>query len=295
MLRQRLAVAAVGLPLLALALAGPEPVFGALVTLALAVVAFEFVRAALPGERSTTEVRVAAAVTVALFAATARTLDELPERSLLGLMAVAALTLGVLLWFRTPDDTYAARVAPQTVPFAVPAPAWWLGGVLYLAAFGTHWLLLRNGYDGRAWVLVALAATFATDTGAYAVGRLFGGHLFVPRISPHKTWEGAAGGLAAGAVATVALVLLLPAEARPGFAPDRLVDTLRVGWWLAPLALLLPLAAIAGDLVESALKRAMHVKDTSHLLPGHGGLLDRLDSLLATGPLLYWFVQWATR
>ncbi len=294
MLRQRLAVAAVGLPLLALAVAGPEPVFGALVTLVLALAAFEFVRAALPGSRSSIEARVAAAVVVALFAASARTLDEFPERSLFGLMAVAAITLAVLLWPRRPDDTYAGRIAPESVPPAVPPPTWWLGGVLYLAAFGTHWLLLRTGYDGRAWVIVALAATFATDTGAYAVGRLLGRHLFVPRISPHKTWEGAIGGLAAGALATVALVVLLPAEARPGFAPERLVDTLRAGWWLAPLAVLLPLAAIGGDLVESALKRAMHVKDTSHLLPGHGGLLDRLDSLLATGPLLYWFVQWAT-
>jgi phosphatidate cytidylyltransferase len=288
MLRQRLLVAAVGLPLLAAAVAAPEPVFGALVTLILALATYEFLRAALP--ESPPAARAAAAALVALFAASARTLESFPELSLLGLIAVAALALGVLLWPR-PDDTYAAAAG---APHPLPAATWWFGGVLYLGAFGTHWLLLRAGADGRAWVIVTLAATFATDTGAYAVGRLVGRHRFVPRISPHKTWEGAAGGLAAGALATVALVALLPAEPRLDLASGTLLDTLAARPWLLVFAVALPLAAIVGDLVESALKRRMHVKDTSHLLPGHGGLLDRLDSLLATGPLLYWLVQWAT-
>jgi phosphatidate cytidylyltransferase len=144
---------------------------------------------------------------------------------------------------------------------------------------GAHWLLLRNLPDGPRWVAVLLGAAFTTDTGAYAAGRLLGRHLLAPAISPAKTWEGGAGGLVAGAAATTALVILL------GIAPAPV--------WVAVLALALPLAAIAGDLLESALKRRMGVKDMSGLLPGHGGLLDRLDSPLAIGPLLYWLLQWA--
>ena len=95
---------------------------------------------------------------------------------------------------------------------------------------------------------------------------------------PGKTWEGAAGGSLAGAAAAVAIPLALDIE--PSTAS------------LAVIAATLPVAAQAGDLVESALKRRIGVKDSSTLLPGHGGLLDRMDSLLVAGPSLYWMVEW---
>jgi phosphatidate cytidylyltransferase len=98
-----------------------------------------------------------------------------------------------------------------------------------------------------------------------------------PRISPGKTWEGAAGGFVAGAVAVLALNALF----------DSGVSTATV----IPLALLLPPVAMLGDLFESWMKRRMGVKDASGLLPGHGGFLDRLDSLLAVFPLLYLFLE----
>ena len=100
----------------------------------------------------------------------------------------------------------------------------------------------------------------------------------MPAISPRKTWEGAAGGVAFGAIAGFALPLLLGLSTRGAAA--------------VLIALALPPAAIAGDLLESALKRRIEVKDMSQLLPGHGGLADRLDSLLLTGPLLYWLLRW---
>jgi phosphatidate cytidylyltransferase len=99
-----------------------------------------------------------------------------------------------------------------------------------------------------------------------------------PSISPGKTWEGAAGGLLAGALAAVALTRFF--EEPPG----PLV--------VAALALALPVAGELGDLLESAVKRRLGVKDMSRLLPGHGGLMDRLDSLLVTAPTLYWLVRW---
>ncbi|MCH7483458.1 MAG: phosphatidate cytidylyltransferase [Chloroflexi bacterium] len=116
--------------------------------------------------------------------------------------------------------------------------------------------------------------TFATDTGAYAVGKLVGRHKMAPRISPGKTWEGAAGGLVAGTGATVALVAVLgPIETA-----------------LAAAALLgagIAIAGQAGDLAESWLKRLAGAKDSGTLIPGHGGILDRMDSLFPVFPLVY--------
>jgi phosphatidate cytidylyltransferase len=258
-LAQRLAVAAVGLPLLALLLLTPEAAFAPIVTLLLAFAAFEFVRAAAP--ESELAVPAGAGAAAALLIALARGVDDFPLW--LMLLPLAAALAGVL-WR---GDTLAR-----------PTPAWWLAGVLYVGVLGAHFVLLRNLDDGQRWLVVMLAVTFATDTGAYTVGRLLGRHRMAPAISPAKTWEGAGGGLAAGAGAGVLATTLLD------------LGTDAPGPLLIPLAL--PAAAIAGDLLESALKRRMGVKDISTLLPGHGGLLDRLDSLLLVGPSLYWMLRW---
>jgi len=155
---------------------------------------------------------------------------------------------------------------------------WFELGLLYVAVPGGHWVLLRDLTDGVEWVAVAIVATFATDTGAYTAGRTLGRHKLSPTLSPNKTWEGAAGGVLVGAAGSIITMQLLGLD--PGVA------------LVVAVALGLPVAAIAGDLLESAIKRRIGVKDMSQLLPGHGGLLDRLDSLLLTGPLLYWLVRW---
>ncbi len=258
MLRQRLLVAAVGLPLLGLLLAAPEPVFAAAVTLLLAAAAFEMAHAASP--EASPAYGMSAAAAVALFAAAARSVPDFP---LPPFIAMAVITLGLLLHPR-------GRIG-------VTDAGWWLGVTLYVA-LGAHVILLREIDDGRAWCVVLLVTTFATDTGAYAAGRLAGRHLLWPAVSPKKTWEGGLGGLAAGSLAFVAAIALLDLELSEG--------------GLALGAALLPVAAIAGDLLESALKRQMGVKDMSGWLPGHGGLLDRLDSVLVVGLCLYWLLRW---
>ncbi|MGE0228032.1 MAG: phosphatidate cytidylyltransferase [Dehalococcoidia bacterium] len=262
MLKQRLAVAAVGLPLLALLVASPERVFGLGVALILGAATYEVVHAAIPSTTRTSA--LSAGVLAALLATSFRTLEDIPVWSLPAMVVVTALLLALLLW---------------PGPGQAPAGAWWLGAVLYLGVLGAHWLVLRNEDYGQRWVVVAFAATFATDTGAYAVGRLVGRHLFWPAVSPKKTWEGAGGALVFGGATAASLPYLLDIEPQ--------------WYWVAAIAVGFPLAGIAGDLLESALKRRLDVKDMSHLLPGHGGLLDRLDSLLLTGPLLYWLLQGA--
>jgi phosphatidate cytidylyltransferase len=121
-------------------------------------------------------------------------------------------------------------------------------------------------------VFLLLFATEANDVAQYVWGKFLGRHRIVPRVSPNKTWEGFLGGWAT----TAALVWFLG----PVFAPLAGVD-------LAVMAVLLPLAGFAGDVTMSAIKRDIGVKDTSRLIPGHGGLLDRIDSLTFTAPLYF--------
>ncbi len=147
---------------------------------------------------------------------------------------------------------------------------------MYIGVLLSTIVLLRQLDFGREWVTLALLSTFAVDTGAYGTGKLIGRHRMAPSISPGKTWEGAIGGYLAGAGAVVGLDAL--------FDPE--VDLPRI----LVLAALLPVAAILGDLLESLMKRRMGVKDASGLLPGHGGFLDRLDSILFTVPVVYLFV-----
>jgi len=143
-------------------------------------------------------------------------------------------------------------------------------GILYIGPGCLALFLMRLGPAGLRNVLFVVLVVWAGDVGAYLVGRLIGGPRLAPKISPGKTWSGAVGG-------TVAAVL---AGAAAGFeTPVR----------AAVLALVLSLVAQAGDLLESAIKRHFGAKDSGWIIPGHGGLLDRLDGVLAAAPVaLLW-------
>jgi phosphatidate cytidylyltransferase len=155
---------------------------------------------------------------------------------------------------------------------------WVVGGLAYVGFLGAHLVLLRDLDNGRDWVFVGVFGTFIADTAAYFVGRAVGSHPIAPAVSPGKTVEGGIAGLVAGAIAVFVIVWITGVD----------VDELE----LIPLALLLPAVAVVGDLGESLIKRGAGVKDTSELVPGHGGFLDRLDSILFTTPLVYYFVIW---
>ena len=161
--------------------------------------------------------------------------------------------------------------------------AWTVAGILYIGWLLSHWVALRGLDDGRNWVFFALFTTFASDTTAFLVGRVTGRHYLAPRVSPGKTWEGAIAG-AAAAIAT-SLVFIMPTP-----------FTLHLSYAQAmPLALLVSIFGQLGDFVESLLKRNIGVKDSGKLIPGHGGILDRLDSIVFAGLVVYYYVnitQW---
>ena len=160
---------------------------------------------------------------------------------------------------------------------------WTLTGILYLGWTLGHYVALRQLDHGRELVILAVFATFACDTSAFFVGRAWGRHHMAPAISPHKTWEGAIGGFVGAVAAALALRSLL--SLGDWSLPLNYVEAIGVGCLIGVVAQL-------GDLLESLLKRRAGVKDSGNLIPGHGGVLDRIDSLVFTGFIVYYFVLW---
>jgi phosphatidate cytidylyltransferase len=154
---------------------------------------------------------------------------------------------------------------------------WTIAGILYVGWLLSHLVALRGLDDGRNWVFLALFAIFASDTAAFFVGRALGRHHLAPRISPGKTWEGTIAGFLGAIIVSLLFTMLLP-----------------ISYWQAILlGFLVSLFGQLGDLAESLLKRNMGVKDSGKLLPGHGGALDRIDSVVFAGVVVYYYVIWA--
>ena len=153
-----------------------------------------------------------------------------------------------------------------------------LFGVCYV-----NWLLgyaiwLRDLDDGVEWILLLVSVTWLGETAAYVVGSTLGRHKLAPSISPRKTVE--------GAVAQLAVSVLAALGARPWFFPALSLESAIV------VGLLLGVVGQAGDLIESAIKRSVGTKDTGRLIPGHGGMLDRMDSLLVNTPVLFYYATY---
>jgi phosphatidate cytidylyltransferase len=198
-----------------------------------------------------------------------------PGRNLLGLVLAAAV-MGTLTWqlLRLPEGQ-------PTQSWALTlAAALWLGWLL------SHFILLRDlspapGLGlGTRWLVLAFLVTWINDTMAYLVGKAIGRHPCAPYLSPRKTWEGTVGGWFGG-----------------------LATTAWLGYWLVDLpwghglvlGALVATAAPFGDLAKSMVKRQMGVKDFSTLIPGHGGMFDRIDSLLLVAPVVYYYATLVLR
>ena len=207
----------------------------------------------------------------------------------IGLTGFAALILGT----HWPDiivpTLLATLVCIISVPLLSRSPleqslrdgAMTLFGVLYLGLTLGTLSMTRLLPLGEWLIFFLLLVTWASDTGAYIVGTLYGRHRLAPTISPKKTVEGLVGGLIAAIIAGYA--------ARWWFLPDL------SGLDCLILATLLTISGLWGDLTESAMKRSVGMKDSGGILPGHGGMLDRLDSLLFTAPVFYYYVTMASR
>jgi phosphatidate cytidylyltransferase len=206
---------------------------------------------------SATAARIAFVASIALLIGLCWPLVGRAESLEIVLWCAAAWWVIALLWL---------TLAPQRV-----AP--WSAALAGIAALVPTWLALghlRLGPEqGAEWTLYALVLVVAADTGAYFCGRAFGRVKLAPRVSPGKTWEGVFGGMLLAAV----------------------IGALGVQLFDVPAAVFLPVAiaaaafSIVGDLTESMLKRAAGVKDSGHLFPGHGGILDRVDSVAAGVPV----------
>jgi phosphatidate cytidylyltransferase len=188
--------------------------------------------------------------------------------------AVPAVLGGVVLAVLT-----AALRRPRGAPAAWEPAAVTLLGICYVNWLLGHALWLRDLGEGADWVLLLVWVTWIGETAAYVVGSCLGRHKLAPVTSPRKTVEGAVAQLAVSPLA----VLLAQAWFMPSLTGR---DVVLVG-------LLLGVAGQVGDLVESALKRSVGTKDTGGIIPGHGGILDRLDGLLFNAPVLFYYVSWA--
>jgi phosphatidate cytidylyltransferase len=196
---------------------------------------------------------------------------------------IATGAFAALLWsiaFYRGDDSAGKYNFPIGLAYLVLGP-------IYVGFLLAHALMLREitgpGAEvegtadlGRSWLLFAVLVTFALDTGAYLVGRTVGRRPMAPSISPNKTWEGSAGGFASAVAAALALGLVLDLEVP--------------GWQLAVIGGVVGVVGQWGDLIESKLKRIADLKDAGSIIPGHGGLLDRLDSILLTLPAVYYLI-----
>jgi phosphatidate cytidylyltransferase len=167
----------------------------------------------------------------------------------------------------------------------LPDAAYSVFGLLYVGLSLTTIPLLSAQENGSSLLVFLFFAVWTGDVVALYVGRSLGRRKLAPSISPNKTWEGSAGSILGSVLITLLLVFLAEVLARHGF--DWLSYPGSVFRWLA-LAVILNVAAQVGDLIESAIKRGAGVKDSGTLLPGHGGILDRIDALLLAAPVLWW-------
>lgn len=160
--------------------------------------------------------------------------------------------------------------------------AWMIGGIFYVGWLLSYLVTLRleTGTEafpeiGRNLIFLALFATFGSDTMAYFIGKAIGRHKLAPRISPGKTWEGAIAGVVGAVIVSLLFTLSTPLELPLNYGHAIL------------LGVLISIFGQIGDLVESLLKRSFGAKESGNLMPGHGGLLDRMDSIVFAGVVVY--------
>jgi len=195
------------------------------------------------------------------------------------------LTIGLLIWLWATFAVWRYGQGRSPLGFQRPEVGVIVGFFILIACWlGVVALRASTGVMGSAWLIAFLLIIWATDTGAYFVGKTWGKHLLIPKVSPKKTWEGFFGGLVLALVVAIVASFFLPLTAWQRFA-------------FLGIALIASLLSVVGDLTVSLFKRQSGVKDSGQLIPGHGGILDRVDSIaagvvvFALGALMLGFIQ----
>lgn len=178
--------------------------------------------------------------------------------------------------------TLLCQMRRNDLPRAITNCAMTIFGLLYVAGLLGHLIVLRNLEGGRSLVLTVWFITWIGDSGAFAIGKSWGKHKLLPRISPHKTVEGMIGGVGSAILASFIAYFTLRALFKS--VPFPISHSFLLG-------LTLGIVGILGDLSESLLKRDAKVKDSGENVPGHGGILDTFDSLLFTAPVMYYYAK----
>lgn len=257
-MKVRIASALIALPVAIFLIEYSVPTFMALLLFVAGVCLYEFMGMTQPGDKVAQGVLTAVGLAFLL----AVGFGWMSAPASIPLLTGLLLFVLIFFLFRTNDmSTVAARAAYGITGIL------WAGGLL--AATGT----LRLLPDGEAWLYLACVLAWGSDTGGYFAGRFLGKHKLYEKVSPKKTWEGSVGGVI---VATGGAFLLTSLYGAPK------IDALH-------LAIIAPVAAAfgqIGDLAESLLKRSVGVKDSGKIMPGHGGLFDRVDALIFAGPVL---------
>jgi len=269
MLRQRVLVTAILLPIGLVMIYLGGYVFMLFIALILAIASWEYGRLFKTGGFQPASVLVilgTIAITIG------RGVDGFESSHwILGIFVLASLLFHMLAYERGRDQA--------GTDFAIS-----LSGALYIGWIGAYLVSLRDLPNGMWWFMVALPAVWGADSGAYFYGRKFGSHKLSPRLSPKKTWEGYIAGVFSGLIIGLVFAVLaksqVPVEA--GITPLR----------GAVLGLVLSVLTPLGDLGESMIKRQFGVKDSSNLLPGHGGAFDRIDSWIWAAILSYYIISW---
>jgi len=266
MLKKRLLVVIIALPMLIAVIVIGGWLFTLVLTAALGVAAWEFWRLFRSGGFSPSGfVLIGGVIALALW------------RGFFGFEYTDLVAAGlILVGMAVHVFRYSNHASTAAVDFCITT-----AGIFYLGWLGSYFFSLRSLPDGQWWFLTALPAVWLADAGAFMFGRKFGRHRMAPLVSPKKTWEGYVGGILTAAVLTPLLAWLWQLA-----APAIRIETAAV------LGVVIAIVAPLGDLGESMIKRQFGVKDSSNILPGHGGIMDRVDSWIWAAAIGYYLIMW---
>ena len=270
MLRQRITVALILLPIGIYAIMAGEAWFAAVIALILGLAAYEYVQLFRAGGWQPAGLLVVAGA-VGLVAA--RYLDGFSHDAWL-LPAFVFLSMGAHL------IAYERGRAQAATDFGVT-----VGGIFYIGLLGSFLVPLRALPNGEWWILVVLPAVWLADSGAYFIGSKLGRHKMTPRLSPNKSWEGYFGGIVVSVIGTP---LLVQVYYQLGLEPGGQITASRA----VIIGIIMSIVPTLGDLGESMIKRQMGRKDSGTILPGHGGMFDRIDSWLWAAVFGYFAIVW---